>query len=170
MLSGAGIDSANHFRKELAVDVGKEDSQRVRPPRDEASSGAVGRVVEAFDHGPDAAPGVVPDRLLAVQNAGNGRDRHGRGAGDVANCYRQRWRDRWKSACVIVYIEPTALCNSVAGACQARSPIACATARKTNGEAPPKKIGGGAMRQAVRVGYEADEALCRMRARPDPYL
>ena len=94
--------------------MSESGGRRPRGPRRALTENEIlDAALSLLDHGPDAAPGVVPDRLLTVQNAGNGRDRDGRGAGDVADGHRQRAKDRWKSACVIVYIEPIALCNSV---------------------------------------------------------
>jgi hypothetical protein len=125
--------------------------------------------VEAFDDGADAFPGLFRDRLLAVQNAGNRRDRDGRGAGNVTDGYRQRTEDRWKSACVIVYIEPDALSNpgrrsvSSGGSPQ---PL-CRGRRETNGEAPSerdrrRRNGAGCQGRS----FEAGQARCTIRARP----
>ena len=79
------IDAADRLGEELAEEIRQENADRVRPPRDETPGAAVGDVAQPVGGRADAAARDVAHRPLAVENAGDGRDRNAGGPCDLAD-------------------------------------------------------------------------------------
>ena len=77
------IDSADDFREEFSVEVGKENSDRVCAAGDEASCATVRDVAKASGDIADPASGFFADRSAAVEDPGYSSDRDARFTGDV---------------------------------------------------------------------------------------
>ena len=78
----AALEADEHLLEEGVADVGtlhtgeQDDAEELRPLRDERPSGGARRVVQLLGDREDALPGGVAHVVVAVEDAGDGGDRH----------------------------------------------------------------------------------------------
>src|SRR5687768_18409450 len=70
------VHAADHFREELAVQIRKENAQRLGFAGDEAARAAVRDVAHLAGDFTNEAPGLFADGSAAVENTRDGGDGH----------------------------------------------------------------------------------------------
>jgi hypothetical protein len=81
LLARPVVDSADHLRKELPVQIGQQDAQSARAGHNQASRRAVWHVAQLACHIQDALPRIVSDRTTVVHHTGHRRDRYAGASG-----------------------------------------------------------------------------------------